>query len=38
MLCKDKGLFENYIFIIEAHPFNEAIIMSADYDGKVFNI
>lgn len=31
----DGSLFENYIFILEAHPFNEAIIMSADYDGKI---
>jgi len=31
----DGGSFENYIFILEAHPYNESILMSADYDGKV---
>lgn len=31
----DGATFENYIFILEAHPFNESILLSADYDGKV---
>jgi len=32
---QDGATFENYIFILEPHPYNEAILMSADYDGKV---
>ena len=31
----DGKPFENYMFILEPHPFNEEILMSADYDGKV---
>ena len=31
----DGANFENYIFILEPHPFNESILLSADYDGKV---
>ena len=31
----DGGLLENYIFILEPHPYNDAILVSADYDGKV---
>lgn len=32
---KDNTELENYIFIIEVHPFNESIIFTADHDGKV---
>ena len=35
ILIIDGAAFENYIFILEPHPFNESILISADYDGKV---
>lgn len=31
----DGGLLENYIFILEPHPHSDAILVSADYDGKI---
>lgn len=31
----DGGLLMNYIFILEPHPHNDAILVSADYDGKI---
>ncbi len=34
-LSIDGAAFENYIFILEPHPFNESILISADYDGKI---
>ena len=31
----DNTELDNFIFIIEVHPFNESIIFTADHDGKV---